>query len=186
MRALMVFRGSCLVLLALCGLTLGACGKEIGDACVLSSDCSPNGDRVCLCSYCSGSIDQTADQGYCTVLGCDHSSCPEESACVRFFTGDFDNRVCDPAVAEVDCKPDPTGAVVCCSLDELCAINGHCVPRASEVRYCMRTCSSSGDCRDGYECRDFALMKEHGGQAVLESGMPNAQNSPKFCAAKPP
>lgn len=168
-----------LVLLALSivtlGVALGACGKEIGDACTLSSDCSPNGDRVCLCSFCTGTIlDQSADQGYCTVQGCDYSTCPDEAACIRFFTGDFDNRACDPAKQAG------------CSLDEMCAINGHCVQRSSEVRYCMRTCDSSGDCRDGYECRDFELAKQDGGEAVLAPGTPvDAQHSPKFCAAKP-
>lgn len=182
----MGFRGTCVVLLALCAVALGACGKEIGDSCTFASDCSPNGDRVCLCSYCTGT-DTSTDQGYCTVLGCDFSTCPDESACIRFFSGDFDNRVCDPAVAPADCQPDPTGAKVCCSLDELCGINGHCVPRSSEVRYCMRTCGSNGDCRDGYECRDFTLAQEHGGEAVLAPNVPvDEQHSPKFCAAKPP
>jgi len=182
--------GTRLVLLALSivtlGVTLGACGKEIGDACVLSSDCSPNGDRLCLCSYCTGAFNQSSDQGYCTVLGCDYSTCPDEAACIRFFTGDFDNRKCAHD-APADCKPDPSKGTVCCSLDELCAINDRCVPRSSEVRYCMRTCSSDGDCRDGYECRDFAVAQQHGGQAVLAPGVPvDEQHSPKFCAAKPP
>lgn len=178
--------GTRLVLLALSivtlGVTLGACGKEIGDACVLSSDCSPNGDRVCLCSYCTGTLAQSSDQGYCTVLGCDYSTCPDEAACIRFFTGSFTNPDGKMCGADV-----PADQRVDCSLDELCAINGHCVPRSSEVRYCMRTCSSNGDCRDGYECRDFELAKQHGGQAVLAPSVPvDAQHSPKFCAAKPP
>jgi len=187
--------GTRLVLLALSivplGVTLGACGKEIGDSCTTGVDCSPNGDRVCLYSNSNGS--NNPGDGYCTIQGCDHSSCPGEAACTRFFSGDFDNRVCDHTVAPADCKPDPAGATVCCSLDELCAINDHCVPRASEVRYCMRTCGSDGDCRDGYECRDFALAQQHGGEAVLAPPKPGdpfvpvtAQNSPKFCAAKPP
>lgn len=167
------------------GVTLGACGKEIGDACVLASDCSPNGDRVCLCSYCTGSFDISADQGYCTVQGCDYSTCPGEAVCIRFFTGDFDNRTCDPHL--------PADKQTACSLDELCAINGHCVPRSSEVRYCMRTCGSDGDCRDGYECRDFALAQQHGGEQVLAPPKPgveptsiNIEAQSKFCAAKPP
>ena len=87
----------------------------------------------------------------------------------------------------------------CCSLDELCSIEGavdpiqsHCVPRSSEIRYCMRTCDSDGDCRDGYECRDLAKMKAHGGEPVLAPSLtPGAprpvvdENSPKFCAAAP-
>ena len=179
-------RGYRLVLFALCTVAAMACGKEIGDSCILASDCSPNGDRVCLCSFCRGAVLTNADEGYCTISGCDYSTCPEESACVRFFSGDFDNRVCNPEVAPADCTPDPMGATVCCSLDELCAINGHCVPRASEVRYCMKTCSSDGDCRDGFECRDAAKMKEHGGQAVLAPGTEFDESKlTRFCAAKP-
>ena len=173
------------------GVTLGACGKEIGDSCTNNVDCSPNGDRLCLCSDCTGSFGTPFTDGYCTVQGCDYSTCPDEAACIRFFTGDFDNRACDPGIAPDSCMP--SGTTVCCSLDELCAINGHCVPRSSEVRYCMRTCDSDGDCRGGYECRSFDLAKQHGGQAVLPPPKPSdpyvpntAQNSPKFCAAKPP
>jgi hypothetical protein len=172
MRAPMGYRLVLLVLCALGAVAASACGKEIGDSCILGSDCSPNGDRVCLCSYCSGAIQTDANRGYCTVLGCDVSTCPQEAACVRFFTGSFENRMC---TVQADC-----------SLDELCAINGHCVPRASEVRYCMKTCSSNGDCRDGYECRDLAKMKDHGGEPVLEPGTPVDEHAPKFCAAMPP
>jgi len=74
---------------ALCaaGALLGGCGKEIGDACTIASDCSPNGDRICQCSNCSGT-DPTSDSanGYCTVQGCDFGTCPSEAVCVRFFT----------------------------------------------------------------------------------------------------
>ena len=61
-----------------------------------------------------------------------------------------------------------------------------CVPRSSEVRYCMKTCESSGDCRDGYECRDLDLMRAHGGEPVLAPGVPIDASSPKFCAIAPP
>jgi hypothetical protein len=174
---------------------LGACGKEIGDACVLSSDCSPNGDRQCIDS-------NSTNHGYCTVQGCDFSTCPDEATCIRFFTGSFANKACDPAKTADACSADPAS---CCSLDELCAlegatdeVKGHCVPRSSEVRYCMRTCGSNDDCRDGYECRDLAKMKAHGGQPVLDPGtMINADGQvvdakgktsdlPKFCALAPP
>jgi hypothetical protein len=47
----------------------------------------------------------------------------------------------------------------------------------------MKICQSSGDCRDGYECRDLDLMKEHGGEPVLEPGKIVDESSPKFCAA---
>lgn len=158
---------------------LGACGKEIGDACVVPIDCSPNGDRICI-----DAIQTSAGtkQGYCTVQGCDYSTCPSEAACVRFFTGSFSNKPCDPL------NPDhPTAPNVVCSLDELCAVEGHCVARSSEVRYCMRVCESDADCRadEGYECRDLARMKAHGGQPVLAPGVPIDEKAPKFCAAAP-
>lgn len=146
-------------------LCLSACGKEIGDACIVSSDCSPNGDRQC---------DTSSTAGYCTIQGCDVTTCPSEAVCVRFFTGNFANRSCDPATENTTTDD--------CSLDELCSLVGRCVPRNSEVRFCMKTCGSSGDCRGGYECRDLALMIEHGGEPVLEAGLTVDDTSPKFCA----
>jgi hypothetical protein len=132
------------VVLAL--LFVASCGKEIGDAC-------------------------QSDEGYCTIQGCDYSTCPEESVCVRFFTGFFENKDCE---SNTDC-----------SLDELCSLKKKCVPRSSEVRYCMRNCGSPDDCRDGYECRTFELMKDHGGEPVLEPGVEVDESAPNFCALKP-
>lgn len=152
-----------IVALALLAAATG-CGKEIGDACVVSSDCSPSGDRLC---------DISQKEGYCTIMGCDYSTCPSGAACIRFFTGAFANRTCQDSPDE-------------CSLDELCDINKLCVPRSSEIRYCMKTCSSNGDCRDGYECRDLTLMMAHGGEPVLQPGAQVDENAPKFCAIAPP
>src|SRR5687767_8807844 len=90
------------------------CGSEIGDECVVSSDCSPSGDRFC---------DISSRGGYCTVQGCDFNTCPGEATCVRFFTGSFSNKVCDPSL--------PNGQNGCDSLDELCSLVGECVPRSS-------------------------------------------------------
>jgi hypothetical protein len=164
------------------GALLGGCGKEIGDACTLSSDCSPNGDRLCQCWNCSGT-DPTSnsDNGYCTIQGCDFGTCPDEAACIRFYTGGFTNppgKMCGPDVPEDQQQP--------CTLDELCSLAGNCVPRSSELRYCMLKCDSDGDCRDGYECRDRARMMDHGGEPVPAPGKPLDVNNPqKFCAAKP-
>jgi hypothetical protein len=144
------------------------CGKEIGDACIVSTDCNPNGTRLC---------DTGSKDGYCTIMGCDYNTCPSEAVCVRFFTGEITNTNCD-YTTEGKTTFD-------CSLDELCDLNDHCVPRAGEVRYCMRKCESNGDCRDGYECRDINLEMEHGGEPVLTPGQPIDNSSPKFCAAKP-
>jgi hypothetical protein len=159
MRPLMRF----VVVVAL--LAVG-CGKEIGDSCIVSSDCSPNGDRTCE--------DPDVFGGYCTIRGCDFDTCPEESTCVRFFTGHFENIECTKDTEDVDC-----------SLDELCSLQNRCVPRSSEVRFCMKTCDSDSDCRDNYECRDLAKMRLHGGEPVLEGGAPVDSSSPKFCAVAP-
>lgn len=166
-----VFAGLCAA-----GALLGGCGKEIGDACTLATDCSPNGDRICQCENCTGD-NPTGDSsnGYCTIQGCDYGTCPDEAVCVRFFTGGFDNKPCTQDTAATDC-----------SLDELCSLAGNCVPRSSEIRYCMRKCDSGGDCRDNYECRDLTLMMEHGGEPVPPPGKPLDPGSlQKFCASKP-
>jgi hypothetical protein len=175
MRALMSLRSLhalWLVLLGCLGLLGGlGCGKEIGDECFTSADCSPNGDRQC---------DTVSKDGYCTVQGCDVDTCPEEAVCVRFFTGSFANKPCDPATEDaLDAGTDA------CSLDELCSLSGSCVPRSAEVRFCMRTCGSDGDCRDGYECRDLADMQEHGGEPVLGSPPDDEGGLPRFCAEAP-
>ena len=148
--------------------TLSACGSEIGDGCSLSTDCSPEGDRVC---------DISSPGGYCTQIGCDYDTCPGEAECVRFFSVNSSNRTCNPRT-EDDTTND-------CTADELCALSGTCVPRLAEVRFCMRKCSSNGDCRDGYECRNEMLMQEHGGEPVPPPGQPLGDNLQGFCAAKP-
>jgi len=165
--------GHRLVVFLLVAGVLGGCGKEIGDACNFATDCSPNGDRQC---------DQSSTtDGYCTIGGCDYNTCPSEAACVRFFTGQFSNRACDPAAAS-SCAPGTPG---CCSRDELCAITGFCVARSSEIRFCMRKCGSDGDCRDHFECRDIDKMKRDGGEPVLAPGLVVDERAPKFCAFAP-
>jgi hypothetical protein len=156
-------------------LVLGAgCGHNIGDGCSINTDCSPNNDREC---------DMSQPGGYCTIEGCDQSSCPSDSACVRFFPEKFLSQPCNPACNLLDhptisndasmptqcpdkmplaCPDDgsvsPPQCVDCknallCAADELCLPSGLCVPRADEQRLCVRTCSSNSDCRGGYECR---------------------------------
>jgi hypothetical protein len=158
-------------------LFAAGCGKEIGDACIISTDCDPNGQRIC---------DSSQKEGYCTIQGCNFDTCPSESECIRFFTGQFNNRLCNPTTE--DSSTDD------CSLDELCNLEGHCVARSSEVRYCMRKCSSDGDCRDGYECRKFsqkdpdnmATFAQHGGEPVVGPDQTVDDSTPGFCATKPP
>jgi hypothetical protein len=157
-----------MLLVPLLVVALGACGKEIGDSCSFSTDCDPNGARIC--------VDPTFHGGYCTIQGCDYSTCPDEAVCIRFFTGDFANKACNPLNEE-----DPA-----CTPDELCSIEGHCVPRSSENRFCMKKCDSNGDCRDGYQCRTFAQMQTEGGEPVLAPGIVvTEQTAPKYCAVAP-
>jgi hypothetical protein len=154
---------------AVLAIALGACGSEIGDSCLLNSDCDPTGQRIC---------DQTQNDGFCTILGCDFDTCPEEAVCVRFFVGGFTDVVCDPATEDL---PNSDGTDDC-SFEELCTLAGRCVPRSAESRYCMRKC---GDCRDGYECRDRELMIEHGGEPVLPPDERHGDDPQPFCAEAP-
>lgn len=164
-----------MLLVPLLVVALGACGKEIGDSCSFSTDCDPNGARIC--------VDPTVHGGYCTIQGCDYSTCPDEAVCIRFFTGDFANKTCDP-IAENNPVTPPQDRK--CTPDELCSIEGHCVPRSSENRFCMKKCGSNGDCRDGYECRTFAKMQAEGGEPVLAPGIVvTEQTAPKYCAVAP-
>ncbi|MCE9575082.1 MAG: hypothetical protein K8W52_18165 [Deltaproteobacteria bacterium] len=159
--------------IGLAGVAAG-CGSEIGDSCSTSDDCNAgttSGGRAC----------DPGGGGYCTIIGCDYDSCPSEATCVRFFTGSFQNRTCNPQKEDLPAS-DGTDD---CSADELCELDGHCVTRTSELRYCMRTCSDNSDCRDGFECRDLALMKAHGGEPVPEPGTRLGDNPQRFCAVAP-
>jgi len=147
---------------------LAACGSEIGDSCLLNSDCDPNQTRTC---------DLTQPEGYCTVIGCDHDTCPDESVCVSFFVGGFTNRTCDPTTEDLSTDD--------CTFEEVCSLTEQCVPRSAETRYCMRKCGGSGDCRDGYECRDNDLMISHGGQPVLPPDERPTGDLQAFCALAP-
>ena len=55
--------------------TVAACKPTIGDKCVLSTDCSTQGDRLC---------DTSQPGGYCTEFNCVANGCPDEAACVLF------------------------------------------------------------------------------------------------------
>ena len=118
------------------------CRREIGDECVTAVDCNPNGSRSC---------DATQPGGYCTIQGCDETSCPEEAVCMRYVPAQFLTKPCDPvcgANGAPDC-PVPSD----CDADEICLDAGLCAPLSTELRYCVKTCASVDDCREGYECR---------------------------------
>ena len=63
--------------LSLLGLVAQAlsCTPEIGDKCVLSTDCSVRGDRLC---------DTAQPGGYCTIFNCKGNGCPDKAACLLF------------------------------------------------------------------------------------------------------
>ena len=56
-------------------MLIAGCTPKIGDKCVLSTDCSTSGDRLC---------DTTQPGGYCTQFNCVPNKCPNEAACVIF------------------------------------------------------------------------------------------------------
>jgi hypothetical protein len=136
--------------------TAGAgCRREIGDECTTAADCNPNGTRSC---------DNTQPGGYCTIQGCDETSCPSEGFCLRYFPAKYLTLWCDP-----------TAIVTGCAADEICLDEGLCAPRSTELRYCVKGCSSGDDCRGGYECR---LAGTRGSKALIT----DPKVMPKFCA----
>jgi hypothetical protein len=131
-----------------------ACGRKIGDECVAAADCNPNGSRQC---------DRSQPGGYCTIMGCDEKSCPEEAVCIRYFPSEYFTVACNPCCEDwpensplrpgctvYDC---PSGHPIDdCTVDEIC-LGGVCAPRSTERRFCALSCGGNDDCRGGYECR---------------------------------
>jgi len=145
-----------LALLFAVSATAGAgCRREIGDECKTAADCNPNGSRSC---------DATQPGGYCTIQGCDETSCPEEAACIRYFPAQYLTEPCVPGERETGCMA-----------DEVCLDEGLCARQSTELRYCVKTCSSGDDCRDGYECR---LAGTRGSLALTS----NPSSVVRFCA----
>ena len=149
------------LLLVLLAAGLGGCGRKVGDACRDNIDCN-NEDITRTC-------DLSQPGGYCTIDFCDESSCPGESVCVRFFPArEFLSAEpsCDPAVA-TSCDPQE----ICVAFTD----GGRCAPRSTEKRNCVFKCDTSGDCRDGYICRETGQ-----GSTVALTGTPGATR--KFCS----
>ena len=155
------------VLLVVLALLAPACGKEIGDPCATNVDCQQDQTRDC---------DLSQPGGYCTLLGCDEKLCPSEAVCIRVFPYETPGAPCQ---ADSDCK----------SADLLCLPEGLCVPRASERRYCERSCGSNGDCRSGYVCREAGIegkpptTSTYGTIALVANA--NQSTVVKFCAPAP-
>jgi hypothetical protein len=100
-------RHNTLRLLALLVLSLAGCTPSIGDSCVLSTDCSIRGDRLC---------DTAQPGGYCTIFNCNTNTCPDNSACILFHSNvqgcPYDDR-----------EPSRTGRTFCMAQ---CRSNSDC------------------------------------------------------------
>jgi len=123
-----------MLVLAVAATAGSGCKKMIGDECTTAADCNPNGTRSC---------DLSQPGGYCTIQGCDETSCPEEAACIRYFPAQFLTDACDPTEPANGCREG----------EEICLPSGLCAPLRTELRYCAKRCSANDDCRGGYECR---------------------------------
>jgi hypothetical protein len=58
-------------------LACPACTPDIGDSCLVHSDCSQTGDRICEPNF---------PGGYCTIFNCEPGTCPSEANCVAFYS----------------------------------------------------------------------------------------------------
>lgn len=88
------------------------------------------GDSCSVGTDCSQTGSRTCDtkmpDGYCTIYSCLHDTCPDEAACIGFM------------VSQSTAK--------------------ECLETSNRNRlrtFCMRKCSSDGDCRSGYSCLDL-------------------------------
>jgi hypothetical protein len=147
------------LILTVTGAAGAGCARKIGDECTTAADCNPNGTRSC---------DSSQPGGYCTIQGCDETSCPDEAVCMRYFPAQFLTKSCartNPAM--------PTG----CAADEICLDSGVCAPSSQELRYCVLSCNNADDCRSGYECR---LAGTRGSMALVS----NPSAIVHFCAPK--
>jgi hypothetical protein len=180
-------------LLAFFAMAAAACGKDIGDDCKTNVDCAQDGTRDC---------DLSQPGGYCTINGCDEKFCPSGSICIRIFPYEAEgNTFCDwvprnqssqnqsAACSGDQSTQDPDTQCVCAS-DQICLPDGHCVPRISERRFCEKSCSSDGDCRSGYVCREAGVETKPSTSNTYGSIVLAANPSPtmvaKFCAPPAP
>lgn len=111
----------------------------------VAAGCKPEiGDECQLSTDCSAAADRLCDiaapGGYCTVYNCEPNTCPEdESLCVEF------GAQRSPAA---ECQSQQT-------------------PSPYARAFCMATCESDGDCRDGYVCVDLRQQKNRSAWGAL-------------------
>lgn len=107
------------------------------------------GDPCRLSVDCGVQGDRTCDTsqagGYCTQVGCTKNGCPDEAGCFLF-------------------RPRLPG----CGYDDR-------EPARTSIPYCMYSCDSDSDCRDGYVCAD--VTQEPWRAVLLDDEEPN----PKVC-----
>jgi hypothetical protein len=105
------------------------------------------GDKCTLSTDCSVTGDRLCDtsqpDGYCTIFNCEPGRCPDEAICVAF------REVAD-------------GTQVACQDPQRWA--------RFERSFCMRTCSSNSDCRDGYTCADETALVSTWNAVIAEGG----------------
>lgn len=178
-------------------LAAAACGHGIGDDCKTSTDCDPNGTRSC---------DLSQPGGYCTIVGCNETSCPSDSTCIRYFPQQFLSKACDPTCEDVACDAgvpyvgkDDAGAtdaelageidagngqviVDDCDPDEVCVeVNNdpHRGGLCSPRTYEQRQCAKS--CSGNNDCRAGYACRPSGTQGNLVLAT-NPEAFTQFCA----
>ena len=193
-------------LLAVALLAPGAgCRRKIGDACIRSTDCSLQGERICDLStrVNSAGIRTTSGQGECTIEGCGRDSCPKEAACVKVYGSDFLSVACDPlrediatfcsqsaeACEAAGCLPSSEDASVyvcppqdACSPAEVCLPEGLCADELTARTSCRKECKNGDDCRAGYECRRTG---SDGVYRTPDFENPDSRDEVKICMPRP-
>lgn len=86
--------------LAVLAISTAACGSQIGDSCQTATDCAQDGTRIC---------DISQPGGYCTIVGCDETTCPSEAACIRTFPVEFLTKPCNPYCEDRPCQSPADG-----------------------------------------------------------------------------
>jgi hypothetical protein len=110
--------------------------------------CKPEiGDECQLSTDCSAQGDRLCDitspGGYCTVFNCEPGACPEEeSLCVQFGS----QRSPVPACQDLQ-SPSPYARA-----------------------FCMATCDSDDDCREGYQCANLSNPDNKWGAILIDRG----------------